>query len=487
MNTNKITSRVVVNGLRINATDNCNEFFCQEMAELPQLFNAANADEAKLQEEIDGHINMVAKAFEKRYSSKEEHDAVSEEERLAQGKEIFMGIVAGIKTQTEGMNPFDKLLFWTGWHWWYYNRQMTEFLIRSGENKHWDNATRILKEMVMPHLHPNLLKVVGEMELCNMALGFGHFAILLQNRDEHIRRIITDTQLFEIHDARGYTYLDITPEGKPIARFVTSLGGERAFFDGRRLMTHDQFRTCAPKTTLFSGGYKVNSTRCTIINGKLYPLIDEDDKVAQTTGAFMGMVDWSLSEFLAAQAMAEKSAGCLELFENGNVILEGKTIKPLGMFQQSEMELLNSGFTLCKPSHYIEFSNCQYSTVMIVDDRKDWIKTMVTVLGEAEDGGPESMAELLTTDKVKALAEIQKVQPDALILDVHLTSDEQFDGLWIANQLFRHGFQGFVMLASSYPDEQLGAMMKLVGGANGNLAAPGKNPERILKLLAQKR
>lgn len=475
-----------INKGELSFTFDKGEFFCNELASLPQTFNNIFNGEAQLQKEIDRHIDLVAATFEIRCSSKEEYDSMTKHDRLTKGKEVFMEILPRIRDLAKDKSPFEQLLFWLSFNWWYFDVEITRRLSEISDYRHFKNASRLVNELIVPQLHQQIQSEVAGMEVCNMVINFGHFAIMFENEKSRLRRIITDIQLFELSQASGYTYLDITPEGKPIARYCTSLGGERAFFDGTRLMTHDQFQTCAPKTVLFPGGYKVNSTRCTIINGRIYPLIDVGDRVSHTTGAWMGMVDWSLDQFIKGWELSEQSAGKMQLKENGNVFVDGKTIKPLGEFQPSEIELLDSGFALYHPSEFLEFSNIQYEKVMVVDDREDWIDTISSTLGKTQDGGPETMVRMQTTDKVAALAKILETNPDALVLDVHLTHDEQFDGLWIANQLFKSDFQGFVLLASSYPDEQLAAMKILVAGNGRRVEAPGKNPERIRKLLSQR-
>jgi hypothetical protein len=41
-----------------------------------------------------------------------------------------------------------------------------------------------------------------------------------------------------------------------------------------------------------------------------------------------------------------------------------------------------------------------------------------------------------------------KTDPEAVLLDMHLTLEEEFDGLWIANELVSRGFAGEIMIIS---------------------------------------
>jgi len=244
-------------------------------------------------------------------------------------------------------------------------------------------------------------------------------------------------------------------------------------------MAHDKFQTCAPKTVVIDGGYKVNSTHCTIISGMLFPLIDVDDAVAKTDGAFMGMVDFSNAEAIASYQMSEVSGGRMRVAD-GKVFLDNKEIKPVGYFEPSKFTLQDSGFTLCDWSVFQELPNFIYQRVLVVDDRQSWIDDVLAAFGQHI----ERIDTICTMDKQAALARIVEVQPQVVLLDVHLTSDEQFDGLWVANQLAKQNFEGVVLLCSSYKDEALQAMRVLVRGKK--VAAPGKNLQRIRQVLMGK-
>ncbi len=475
------------NGLHFALT--ADGYICKELKSLPELF-AQKWGEQEVRGAIKERILAIRSAHAKRYLTQEERDSVSEEERIRLGGEIFDEIVPAIRlgVATKKMTLMDEFLFWLG-YWWYYHPQLrvslTSISDRSRE-RIYTSVSAWVEKFLLPLLPEPVQCLIKERgyQPSNVAVGYGHFAILFTDRKDgprdRRRIIVTDRQLFELHDVAGYFYLDIQENGKPVARCCCPRGGERAFFDGVRLMAHEQFETCAPKTVIVDGGYKVNSTRCTIVNGMLFPLIDVDDAVAQTTGAFFGMVDFSNKEAVESYEMSERSGGRM-CVRNGKVFMDGKEIKPIGFFEPSKLSLQSSGFTLYDWSEYQELPNFIYQHVLVVDDKQIWIDQVQ----EALAGQIERVEAFCTTDKHAALAKVLELKPQALLLDVHLTQDEQFDGLWIANQLAKQKFSGLVLLCSSYRDEALRAMRALVCG--NNVAAPGKNLERIKAMLMGKK
>lgn len=461
-------TEIIKNGLHFTMKDGT--FMCRELVELPQRFEAHFSEE-QTQQAIDSFVAVIRGAVETRFATKEERDKVPAEKRQADGAAIFDRVVASIRT--DNLNRFERFMFWLS-SWWYYNPTIRARLT-CDMNKVWEKEREIITANIMPILPEAIREQIGNAETAGVAVGFGHFAIMFSEKDERIRRIITDTQLLEIHDAYGYTYLDVTPDGKPIARCCTSRGGERAFFDGVHLMAHDFFQTCAPKTVMIRDGYKINSTQVTIVNGQLYPLIDTDDAVAKTTGAFMGVCDFTAQQAVDSYRLSEESGSRLVISDD-NVVLDDQVIKPIGIFQPSAVNLLDSGFALYDWSEFHEILRCQYDTVMVVDDNEKWIGQCQEALGEFAP----SLIICRTQDKRAALAQILERQPATLVLDVHLTPEEEFDGLWIANQLFAREFKGLIMLASSYPEEQLRAMKTLI---RSEVVATGKNLDRIIRRL----
>lgn len=330
---------------------------------------------------------------------------------------------------------------------------------------------------MIPSMPADVQDVVSKMDVVGVATGFGHFAILFSDKEKKIRRIVTDTELFELRNAYGYTYLDISPEGKPLARFVTDQGGGRAFFDGIRLMSHDRFQTCAPKVAFFKGGYKVNSTKVAIVNGVLLPLFEEKDKVAHTTGAFMGIADFSNSQAVESYRLTDETAERLSV-QKGLVHLDEKPLIPLGVFEPSARQKLDNGFTLYDFAEFRENTESAYDHIMVVDDKAAWIEAVVKAFPEVK-----RIDRIETVSATKALAAITTNKPEVVLLDMHLSDEERFEGLWIAREAKKAGYNGRILIASSYADEALGAMSILTGG----LEAPGKNLERIKKLLAKRK
>lgn len=470
-------NRIVKNGLTL--TDNGRGgFTCDDLATIPQRFADLCGAEA-VQDVRDGLIAGLRAEVVACYATKEERDATPAEEAQRIGQERFDAIVDQIRASVEQLDQYSQLLFWNGYWWYYHPELMAQVAYKSRPEivnlsiqKSTSYLTRALPESIQ--------QSVADMTLANTVINGGHFALLfIENRGRvETRRIITDTQLFELRDIGGYEYLDITDDGQPIIRCCCRRGGERCFFDGQRLMSHDRFQTCAPKTVLIDGGYKVNSTKCTIVNGQLYELIDVDDKVAQTTGAWMGMVDFTRQQQIDAIRMAEESAAKMRV-EDGKVLLDGTELKPIGVFAPAPMSLLESGFTLVGWSGFDEILTIKYPSVMVVDDRPDWIEQVSANFGQQVN----TFTACLTRSAETAFDAIMRHNPAAVILDMHLTEEERFEGLWVANSLANSDFGGDVLLASSYPDEQLRAMQKLIRRPT---IATGKNIERVRLALCGK-
>jgi CheY-like chemotaxis protein len=467
---NKNTEIEIIKGeLHFNQKEN--GFVCRELVEIPKrfetVFNTATVDVA-----IQTHLNHLREMFELSFATKEERDAVPENQRKEGGGLVFDELVKTISTS--GLSLFQQLMFWMS-DWWYYNQTLRTKCSFNWSTEYKNSIDVLIREFVLALLPKQVQSAVEGMTASTTAVGFGHFAILFVDNDSSVRRIITDTQLFEMHDVSGYTYLDITAEGKPVARSVTSRNGGRAFFDGTYLMSHDMFCTCAPKTVVINSGYKVNSTQCTVVNGILFPLIESNDAVARTTGAFMGMSEFSNVQALESYALSEATGTRLKI-DGSRVSLDNKELKPIGVFQPSSVHLLESGFALYDWSDFHEVMNCRFNSVLVIDDKKDWINRFQQAFGTEI----QNLKDILTNDREKALRSIIEEKPEVVILDMHLTESEGFEGLWIANQLFINGFEGKIVIASSYPDKQLEAMTALI---KGKVWAPGKNIDRIRKLL----
>lgn len=447
-------------------------FICQELANIPQNFeNYFSRDEAEsFSLEF---LKFIRGSIKGKFATKEETDKHSEQELRELGQQIFDRVIEGLTDQLEGKSLFEKTLFLLG-EWWYHH---PVFLRETSRDLKaiWEKQHELSRKAILPVL-PQSVKVATEgMVLASMSVNFGHFALLFCDNEKNIRRIVTDTQLYELHGVFGYSYLDIDFDGKPIARSRCNLHGGRAFFDGVRLMSHGQFQTCAPKTILIKGGYKVNSTRCTIVSGQLFDLIDVEDAVAQTTGAFMGWCDFTSNQMADATDLAE-SSGKQMWIEGDDVHLNNEILQPIGVFLPSSIHLLDNGFTLFDWSEFHEIESVRYKSVLVVDDNQSWIDSVVAEFG----GEVKELTSFQTHSADDALAKILEVNPGAVVLDIHLTDQERFDGLWVANQLAVKGFGGVIMVASSYGDEALKSMQCLIKTPT---IATGKNLGRIRNVL----
>ena len=159
---------------------------------------------------------------------------------------------------------------------------------------------------------------------------------------------VAPLDLIELHGVFGYIYLDISQSGTPVARSCCSVGGGRAFFDGVRLMAHRDFLTCAPRTVMIEGGYKVNSTGVSIINGTVYSTVDSDDALSQGTGSdsLFGRLDGlTVKDASRSHATLLARAGRLRV-QDGVAYLDEQALTPRFSFKPSRVELLPSGFSL---------------------------------------------------------------------------------------------------------------------------------------------
>jgi CheY-like chemotaxis protein len=446
------------------------------LVEVPAKFNELYGDSAEMRADIEERIQSFRRICKHRPQTEEE-SRLSDEVLSERGRAKFDDLLPEVRKLTEGMNPLEAFLFWMGHDWWFYYPPVRKNLHFPSRDQ--QPAAPFVAKYLEPAFPDQVRRELGGRPAIEVAVGFGHFAVMYgATKSPGMRWIVTDTQLYSISGVGGYVYLNVTADGKPVMRCCCDRLGRRAFFDGERLMSHDLFMTCAPKTVVFSGGYKFNSTRCSVVNGQLLELIEDDDHVAHTDGAFMGLVEFSVKDVLKSLELGERSAKRLSVV-GSDIHLDGKRIKPVGRFQPSSTSQLDSGFTHYDWSQFDPNHEPRFDRVMVVDDRADWIAKVRTALS------PElaELVEVETKVKVDALRRIFEGKPEALILDMHLTEDEEFDGLWIANTLIRDGFHGEILIASSYSDPKLRAMRELI---KGQVHIPGKNIERVRACLAGK-
>lgn len=466
---------VVTKGNLHLTSDEHGGFICQELQGLETKFNEVHKDNAELRDDLETYIGKFLAAAGVPQSK--EGQKLSDEVRLAQGREIFLPILERYRAHVKGLDIFQSFMFWQS-YWWFYDTELRSKIVFRDMGFVLEDQASLVEKYLVPVLPEQVRNVVGRMEAVSTAIGFGHFALMFSDQDRKIRRIVTDQRLYELHGVCGYVYLDILPDGRPVSRSVCDRGGERAFFDGIHLMSHDGFHTCAPKTVVVDGGYKVNSTHCTIINGMLYDLIDVDDAVAHTHGRTMFGLEFSNAQHVESFKVAEES-GKMLLVRGDEVILGSQTFKPVGKFLPGKVTLLDSGFARYEWSEFKETFRSKYQKVLVVDDLVDWETKVI----KAFEHDLPQLSAILTRKKAEALENILAYQPDAVVLDIHLTEQEEFDGLWIANQLFRQDFQGDILIASSYGEKQLQAFQKLIVGP---IHIPGKNIDRLAKCLSGK-
>ena len=453
-----------------------NGFVCKELQTLGGRFLERWTPE-EIQRGIDRYVTVLRDNHEKCYPNEEEYKKDSPEKRKQLGQETFDQVVGEVKHDVEELkfDLFEQFLSWLG-DWWYYHPKMRMECRRTNTGPIMEAREQLVAEYLVPVLPDQVCESLKDAEPSSVAVGYGHFALLFCDKQKKGRRyIVTDASLYQYDGVSGYLYLDILPDGRPVARSRCDRGGERAFFDGVRFMSHNMFQTCAPKTIVFHGGYKVNSTRCTIINGYLYPLVDVDDPVAYTTGQdscpIFNHATFSRKEAVDSLEVSRKSAARMQV-NDGKVLLDGVELKPFGVFQPSATRLLDSGFTAYEWSEFVEIDNYRYNRVLAVDDKQEWLDKVKAAFGEQI---PE-LRLCCTTDRNHALETVLDQQPECLLLDVHLTPDEGFEGLWIANQLIARGYKGQILLCSSYGSEKLEAMRQLV---KGPCKAPGKNLDAV--------
>ena len=94
------------------------------------------------------------------------------------------------------------------------------------------------------------------------------------------------------------------------------------------------------------------------------------------------------------------------------------------------MKLQENGFSLYEWSDFYEIESYRYANVIVIDDKYDFLDGL-----QKEFHDVENLRALQVSDKEVALEYLLKGSPDAALLDMHLTTDESFEGLWIANQL----------------------------------------------------
>jgi hypothetical protein len=464
------------NGLSIVQTEG--QFICSDLNKIPVRFMETYSEEKVLT-----LINQRLDKLRESIIMKAEKDDTRDKKELRQlAQTLFDQIIADLSAKTSELSLFEQFMFWIG-HWWYYSVEVpTDILI---ENKnlqdHYDYSREMAKKYIWPIFPESIKSELADWKILATAVDFGHFGILFGSPNGKARRIVTDTQLIHLNNVYGYNYMDMQPNGKVFIRCKSDgcSDDRRAFFDGINLMNINQFQTCAPKVFFFDGGYKVNSTECTIINGAVYPLVDVDDEVAYTTGAFAFFGTFSFKQLQDGINKSEKSTTLLSIVD-GNLYLGDKKLKTKGIFSPSNQELLNSGFVNFSYSSYTLTNQVLFDSMLVVDDSNDWINKVKGEFGSEIN----NLQTCLTSSSADALEEILQSDAEVVLLDMHLTNEERFDGLWIIKELGKRKFSKRLLICSSYGNEVLAGFLQIAKAYPKNVEAPGKDVDKIRKILS---
>lgn len=299
-------------------------------AAIAQRFTELYGD--KLDEIIAEHIRTVREGCS---INPDKYKNIPEPERMRQGRAMFdlHHRNAGKSAQPASLA---KLIYWLNGDWFFSGfPNWYEEVNTSAVRKN----TELIAEMVIAVLPEQLLAQVRDMKLLSSNSTKEHFGLLFDSgRSDRIRRIITDTDLFEVRGMHGFDYLDMLENGKLVAR---SMCGEmkygscktrnRAFFDGERLMTLPGFSSCAASTKQIFGGYCVDSWYGKIINGWHFyhqPTLSGPQDP-------LGNLDYAKLKV-----------------QGDEVVLDGEVVKPQAVFLPSRKTLLENGFTLYDWSEY---------------------------------------------------------------------------------------------------------------------------------------
>ncbi len=337
---------IKVNGLTFKRRPD-GQYVCEDLKDLRRLCN-----ERYTPKDIDALIDRLSQCFR---ISERTMPGADAEVRAKAGAALYKQVMES--SGFRKLEPFSQILFALG-DWWYYQRALRRDCDYPDDHGLSDKIREELKKFIIPLLPAPLREELKEFDAANCAVNGDRFAILFVNKGGgSARRLITDSQAIELPSVHGYSYLDIDKKGRVLARCCTNREGGRAFFDGDRLMSHETFMTCAPKTIFFEGGYKFNSTGCSVANGCLYPLLEADDPVSWTTGfqhtPFGVLKTFNGKEAMESYAKSDASAAELKVTSTGDLVYKGETLKPRGVFRPSKVTLLPSGFSLYDWSEFV--------------------------------------------------------------------------------------------------------------------------------------
>ena len=429
--------RIERNGLTFTVNEQ-GEYICTDLLSIPDKFNSLYTIE-EVNEAIEDSVKTIQRFLVDHNQDLTRLEKVDSSDYSKFVNKSVNKSVLDLKDtiSQQNLTSYDQFMFWIGK--WYKDVFEIETLNNASDAK--------VNELFISYLYPLLpypiRKKVTTGNILAISTCKSHFVVIFDIGNTS-RQIITDTQLFEIHDVHGYKYIDCLPGGKFVARSETSKGGGRAFFDGKRLMGHFNFENCSSETLILEDGYAVSSTKDTIVNGYLYGF-KRDYKDT--------------------------------LVLNDQTVCTGeKSYLPWGMFETSEIELLETGFTLVKWAKFVDYSIIIPACVMVVDFDQNWLDKMSDTLVSRKI----HLKILAFHTITPALPEVLKVNPLILILDVHLTTEQSFGGIWFINKLSSSGFKGQIIIATDLDREKRQAVYKLI---NRSVKFTNKDANQISEYL----
>lgn len=329
------------------------EIFCENIINKLKIRFLDAVDKAEFSEE----------KIQKRFAG------VSDSEIKKDAKIKILGRIefASMEAEKENLNTITKLISIVSPTSWHFSKESDVL-----EHSAWDIPRDLLFKEIAPFLFNALPQEIKERlknsELKNVASLGEHWA-LLYAKDKQ-RHIITNSNIYEIPGAFGYTYLDINPvNGKPIARSRYENEDVRGIFDGEKMMSIGnedaekfgikEFSSCAPVPAFNSGGYRVrvqsSSNAESIINGYLYPSFTEEIDLAIKEGIFSRTIgaDISPSQLKENESMV---FGQVVIQPDMTLKIGEKQVKPLGRFyNEGELTKDDAGFYIVPKAKFEKF------------------------------------------------------------------------------------------------------------------------------------
>lgn len=117
----------------------------------------------------------------------------------------------------------------------------------------------------------------------------------------------------------------------------------------------------------------------------------------------------------------------------------------------------------------------KYKSVLLVCQNKDWVHSTICKINETKSN--LSCGISLGTDKYHLLELIKSSEFDLVVLDIHLSKNEEFEGLWLAKKLAVEKPNLHIIIKSSIglnsADEifsvMIGSSVRIIGFETENL------------------